>query len=377
MYKIHCLNKISKIGLSVLKNNYELTDQINLADAILVRSQVMHDIILDHNVLAVARAGAGVNNIPLDVYAKAGVVVFNTPGANANAVAELTLAGMLLASRDIYGGIKWIENNKKDPEIAKTVEKAKAQFGGTEIYQKSIGIIGLGAIGRLIAHKAYALGLKVYAYEKFMDSINLSDLPKEIEIVSQVEDLYPHVDFISLNVPLIPDTKGMINQETIKKMKDGVVILNFARDALVNDADIEVALRDKKVRKYVTDFPNHQSANIEGVIAIPHLGASTEEAEDNCAMMAAHQVMAYLELGNIKNSVNYPDISLGEKEGQYRISVLFDANSDFMNQIPKIDYINQIYKIKGNYGVFLADLSHKPDLEAISKINGMIRLRLI
>jgi D-3-phosphoglycerate dehydrogenase len=377
MYKIHCLNKISKIGLSVLKNTYELTDQIDLADAVLVRSQVMHDITLKQSVLAVARAGAGVNNIPLDLYAKSGVVVFNTPGANANAVAELTLAGMLLASRDIYGGIKWIENNKHDPEIAKTVEKAKAQFGGTEIYQKSIGIVGLGAIGRLIANKSHALGLKVYAYEKFMDSINLSDLPSDIHIVSDLEALYPHVDFISLNVPLIPETKGMINKETIKLMKDGVVILNFARDALVNDNDIEVALKDKKVRKYVTDFPNERSANIEGVIAIPHLGASTEEAEDNCAMMASHQIMAYIEQGNIKNSVNYPDISLGNKQANHRILVLFDATSAFISQINVSNIINKTSKTKGNYGVWMADTNQLPDLNDIKSINGVIKVRII
>jgi len=377
MHKIHCLNKISKIGLSVLTKNYELIDQIDFADAILVRSQVMHDITLKPNVLAVARAGAGVNNIPLDLYAKSGVVVFNTPGANANAVAELTLAGMLLASRDIYGGIKWVENNKHDPEIAKTVEKAKAQFGGTEIYQKSIGIVGLGAIGRLIANKAYALGLKVYAYEKYMDSVNPKDLPNEITIVSNIEDLYPHVDFISLNVPLIPETKQMINKETIKLMKDGVVVLNFARDALVNDNDIEIALKDKKVRSYVTDFPNERSANIAGVIAIPHLGASTEEAEDNCAMMASLQVMSYIEEGNIKNSVNYPDISIGKKQGKHRISVLFDANSDVVKSLQLTDVIQNTHKIKGNYGVWMADTNQTPDINSISCIKGVIRVRIL
>jgi len=377
MIKIHCLNKISPIGLSVLTKDYQLTDDIHTADAIMVRSAIMHDMTLSPTVLAVARAGAGVNNIPLDLYAKQGVVVFNTPGANANAVAELTLAGMLLASRDIHGGISWVENNRQDLEIAKTVEKAKAQFGGTEIYKKTIGIVGLGAIGRIIAHMCSKLGLRVLAYEKFMTPSLLETCPEGIEIMPNLESMYPHCDFISLNIPLIPDTKHMINQSTIASMKDQVVILNFARDALVQDDDMEIALKEKKVRKYVTDFPNPRSANIEGVIAIPHLGASTEEAEDNCATMAAQELMDYLELGHITHSVNFPSITLGDPQGQTRLSVLFDADSDALHVLNQIPAIQKTYQTKKGLGVFLADLDQEFDLTEINDIPGIIKARLL
>lgn len=377
MYKIHCLNKISPIGLSVLTPDYQLTDHMDQADAVLVRSASMHELALGNTVLAVARAGAGVNNIPLENYAKQGIVVFNTPGANANAVAELTLAGMLLASRDIHGGISWVEKNHADPEIAKTVEKAKAQFGGTEIYQKTIGIVGLGAIGRIIAHMCSKLGLKVLAYEKFMTPSLLASCPADIEIMSDLETMYPHCDFISLNVPLIPETKHMINASSIQKMKDQVIVLNFARDALVQDDDMEEALKSKKVRRYVTDFPNPRSANMEGVIAIPHLGASTEEAEDNCAMMAAQQVMDYMELGHITNSVNFPSIHLGEPIGKMRLSVLYDLESDAALHLDKLTVMNKAQQEKKGYGVYLADLDQPIEIEAISAIPGVLRARVL
>lgn len=338
MKQVYCLNNISNIGLSALPSAYQVTKDLESSDAILVRSAVMHEMLLPNNVKAVARAGAGVNNIPLDVYGKKGIVVFNTPGANANAVKELMIAGMLLASRDIYGGMKWLEANIHDEQIAKTVEKEKAKYGGTEIFGKTVGIVGLGAIGILFANACSALGMNVVASGRSLASLEAkrSSLPKNIVLVETKEEVYKVADFISLNLPLDASTKGMINQEAISLMKDGVVILNFARDSLVNDNDLRVALDSRKVRSYVTDFPNYATVNMNHVIAIPHLGASTEEAEDNCATMAVNQIVAFIEDGSIINSVNYPNMELGPRKMKHRICMLHDASVDVTSHITKI-----------------------------------------
>lgn len=384
MRKIHCLNNISKVGLNTLPSDYQLTDHLHDAQAILVRSAAMHDMELPSTILAVARAGAGVNNIPFDKYADEGIVCFNTPGANANAVKELVIAGMLLACRDIKGGMNWVDSNQNDPEISKTVEKAKAQFGGTEIFNKTIGIFGLGAVGVLLANACHALGMKVYAVTKDLEYLKGVKLPEDLEILSSNEELFPKCDFISLNLPLIPETKHMINKNTLTQMKDGVVILNFARDGLVNDQDLKDAIEAKKVRKYVTDFPNEVTAKMDGVIAIPHLGASTEEAEENCAVMAIHQVVDYLENGNIKNSVNYPNISVGQKKSKNRISILYDVSIDLHEKLhpyfSKKEVVQCVDRKNQKYGCTIVDIQDDMNnelVESIQKIQGVIKIRVI
>ena len=357
MRYIHCLNSISKVGLNELPKGYEVSSSLENADAVLVRSAVMHDMTLPNTVRAVARAGAGVNNIPLDIYAEKGIVVFNTPGANANAVKELTLAGMLLASRDIVGGVNWVKNNQQDPEIAKTVEKAKAQFGGHEIKGKTIGIIGLGAIGMELARSCAALGMKVIGTKRDLSTIDKLDLPENMGLVKTIEEMLPVCDFVSLNVPLSAQTKHMINQKAFDLMKDGVILINGARDQLVNDQDLRQAIERNKVRCYVTDFPNTETANMPRVIAIPHLGASTEEAEDNCAYMAVHQIVDYIECGNIKNSVNFPDACLGKKKNE-RMTILGDVNVDeklIEQLIGKQNIMQSTFQKNKLYSTFIVD----------------------
>ena len=367
-YKVHCLNKISPVGLKVLPTNYSLTDNLEDAEAVLVRSFNMLEMDLPKKLLAVARAGAGVNNIPLEKCAKEGIVVFNTPGANANAVKELTILMMLLASRDIKGSMKWVDDNKNDELINKNMEKAKSAFAGNEIKGKNLGIIGLGAIGALVAEAAGALGMHVIAVEPSEATIsrNRHLLPSDIELVDY-DTLYKKSDFITVHVPLLDVTRGMLNKEAFSKMKDGVVIINAARDALVNDDDIAIALKEGKVKKYVTDFPNHKTANMEGVIAISHLGASTEEAEDNCAYMASEELTNYLENGNIINSVNFPRLDLGKRDG-VRLVVLYEANKEA--ELKKIVNDNVVSKafvsgIKGNFGASLFEIEKAFDLELI------------
>jgi D-3-phosphoglycerate dehydrogenase len=386
MHKIHCLNSISKKGLSTLPSTYELTDHMHDAHAILVRSAVMHDINLPANVVAVARAGAGVNNIPLDAYAQAGVVCFNTPGANANAVKELTLCGMLLAARDIYGGMRFITDNKQDQDIAKTVEKVKSQFGGTEILGKTIGIIGLGAIGIELAKSCHALGMQVVGTKRNLESINKEDYPSDMVFVKTKEELYPMCDYISLNLPLSNETKGMINEDAFNLMKDGVVILNFARDALVNDNDLEKAISQKKVYKYVTDFPNAKTVNMDHVIAIPHLGASTEEAEDNCAYMAIDQIRKYIEQGSIINSVNYPNLLVKRDIKHTRLQVLFQISPEkldtFIKDIKQISInLSHIeYAHQKNFGYMIIDFDEAINdhmIEKIMQVSGVIRVMKI
>ncbi len=386
MYQVHCLNKISKVGLAHLTDQYECNDNFDAADAVLVRSAAMHDMEMKENLLAIARAGAGVNNIPLEKCAEKGIVVFNTPGANANAVKELVIAGMLLASRDIIGGIEWVKENKAEETIAKMVEKEKSKFAGCELLGKKLGVIGLGAIGAKIANTAVSLGMEVYGYDPYISVEAAWSLSREVQHIKNVEKIYTDCDYITIHVPALDNTKGMINQDTIALMKDGVVVLNFSRDVLVNDAAMAEALKSGKVKRYVTDFPNPASANMEHVIAIPHLGASTEEAEDNCAVMAVNQVMDYLENGNIKNSVNFPACDMGVCSKAGRIAI---HHRNVPNMLAKftgacsaenINISDMINKSMGEYSYTLMDID-SPATEAfvkvISEIPEVLKVRIV
>ncbi|WP_101876323.1 phosphoglycerate dehydrogenase [Lachnoclostridium edouardi] len=386
MKKIYCLNGISKYGTDLLTEDYSLTDHMEEAEGVLVRSAAMHEMELPDTLMAVARAGAGVNNIPLEKCAEEGVVVFNTPGANANGVKELAVAGLLLASRDIVGGITWCQSIKDDPNIAKTVEKGKKAFAGNEIKGKKLGVIGLGAIGAEVANAAAGLGMEVYGYDPFI-SVNAAwMLSRSVKHITSVDTIYQECDYITVHVPLLDSTKGMINKETMKEMKDGVVILNFARDLLVNDDDMAEALNSGKVKKYVTDFPNPKSANMAGTIVIPHLGASTEESEDNCAKMAVEQLMDYLENGNIKNSVNFPACDMGVKKSASRVAVLHRNIPNMIGQISStlasenINISDMTNKSRDKYAYTLLDLEQKPEESVVEKLNsitGVLRVRVL
>lgn len=386
MKTIHCLNAISKYGLGFLTEDYKLTDEISEAQGILVRSASLHETAFSDTLLAIARAGAGVNNIPLEDCAKAGIVVFNTPGANANGVKELVLAGLLLASRDIVGGIAWCKDNKEDQNISKTVEKSKKAFAGGEIKGKKLGVIGLGAIGAEVANAAASLGMEVYGYDPYI-SVNAAwMLSRNVKHITSVDTIYEECDFITIHVPLLDGTKGMLNQETFGKMKDGVVVLNFSRDVLVNDDDMAAALASGKVKKYVTDFPNPKVVNMEGVIAIPHLGASTEESEDNCAKMAVMEMMDYLENGNIRNSVNYPACDMGVCKSESRVAVMHLNVPNMIGQVTGmmascgININDMTNKSRDKYAYTLMDLDKQPDEETIKKlgaIEGILRVRVV
>ena len=377
--KALCLNKISPVGLATLPLGTDITEDVKEADFILVRSANMLETELPENVLAVARCGAGVNNIPLEPYANAGVVVFNTPGANANAVKELTIAGMLLAARDIRGSMEWVKENKGDELINKSMEKAKSAFAGTEILGKTLGIIGCGAIGALVAQAAGALGMHVIGVEPSEETIerNKHLFPSDMEIVSR-DEMYARADYISVHVPLLDATRGMLNKAAFAKMKDGAIIANCARDAIVNDDDLKEAIAAGKVRKYVTDFPNHKTANMDGVVAISHLGASTEEAEDNCAVMACKQVVDFIKNGNIVNSVNYPRIELGTADGT-RVVVLCEgrAVTRVINKINRIGVIKLASGKKGEFGAVVADVKGFVDVEVLKAVAGVKRVRVI
>ena len=372
---VYCLNKISPVGLKTMSSNYKVVDALDeKVSAILVRSAAMHEMELPESVLCVARAGAGVNNIPLDKFAEKGIVVFNTPGANANAVKELTIAMMLLAARDLRGSMEWVKANKEDPEINKTMEKAKAAYAGTEIMGKTLGVIGCGAIGALVADAASKLGMKVIAVEPSAATRERNaSLLENVKFV-EYDELYRDSDYITVHVPLLDATRGMLNASTFSKMKDGVIIINAARDALVNDADLEEAIKAGKVRKYVTDFPNAKTANMEGVIAISHLGASTEEAEDNCAKMAVAQIENYLENGNLVNSVNFPSLSLGARHGM-RVVVLHKNDPEITVKVLKeLNSSNYVSGVKGNFGAIVADVAKEPG--DLLKIPGVIKAYL-
>ena len=386
MFRYHYLNKISDKGSALWTKDYEKTENVDEAQAIVVRSAAMHDMAFSPELLAVARAGAGVNNIPLDRCAQEGIVVFNTPGANANGVVELALCGMLLGSRDIVGGINWVQSIKDTPDVAKQVEKGKSKFAGHEIAGKSLGVIGLGAIGGPLANAARKLGMTVYGCDPFISIDAAWHLDSHIIRVNARDDIYANSDIITLHVPLLDDTRKMINREAIAKMKDGVIIINFARDLLVDDEAMEEALKSGKVRRYITDFPNDKTASMEGVVAIPHLGASTEESEDNCAKMAVKQVMNYLENGNIVNSVNFPTCDMGVCTKAARVTILHKNIPNTLSQFTSvlaeenINISDLLNRSKGEYAYTMFDLDHVPSAQAIeklSKIEGVVRVREI
>ncbi len=386
MKKIHCLNAISTYGTALLTEEYELTNQMEGADGVLVRSASMHEMALPDGLLAIARAGAGVNNIPLEACAAEGIVVFNTPGANANGVKELVIAGLMLASRDIEGGIRWCKENQEDENISKAAEKAKSAFAGCEIRGKKLGVIGLGAIGAEVANACSSLGMDVYGYDPFI-SVNAAwRLSRNVKHITAVETIYKECDYITLHVPLVDATKGMINKAAFDNMKDGAVILNFARDILVNEADMAEALKSGKIKKYVTDFPNPTSVHMEGAIVIPHLGASTEESEDNCAKMAVEEIMDYIDNGNIRNSVNFPACDMGICNAASRIAVLHLNIPNMIGQITgtlaagNVNISDMTNKSREKYAYTLLDLENVPDAVSIQKLNaikGVIRVRVI
>ena len=386
MRNIYCFNAISKYGTDRLTADYALTDDLARAEGVLVRSAALHETEFGDSLLAIARAGAGVNNIPLDRCANEGIVVFNTPGANANGVKELVIAGLLLAARDVVGGIEWCKENKEDANIAKTVEKAKKAFAGYEIKGKKLGVIGLGAIGAEVANTAAALGMEVYGYDPYI-SINAAwALSRDVKHITSVDTIYQECDYITVHVPLLDSTRGMINGQTIGQMKDGVVVSNFARDLLVDDDAMAAALETGKVRCYVTDFPNPKSVAMKNVIAIPHLGASTEESEDNCAKMAVEELMDYLENGNIRNSVNYPNCDMGVCHAASRVAVLHLNVPNMIGQITgilasgNVNISDMTNKSRDKYAYTLLDLENPAEEEMVEKlkaIKGVLRVRVI
>ena len=383
MFNILTLNKIAKCGLDQLNDNYKITDDANVdADGIILRSFKMHDMELPETLKAVARAGAGTNNIPIDKCSEKGIVVFNTPGANANAVKELVIAGMLLASRDVIGGVAWA-NTLTGDDVDKQVEKGKSNFAGCEIKGKTLGIIGLGAIGILVANAAYALGMEVIGYDPYLSVDSALKLSRHVKKANSPEEVYATADYITIHVPLMDSTRNTINAETIAQMKDGVIILNFARGGLVNNADIKKALADGKVAKYVVDFADSETVNQPGIINIPHLGASTAESEDNCAVMAAQELADYLENGNILNSVNFPNCSLPEDNiGRIAIAHKNIPNviAKFTEALSSVNISDMINKSKGELAYTIINTDHAIPAEAIEKLNqidAVIRVRVI
>lgn len=386
MYKVNCLNPIADVGLKNFSGQYEITGDVKDADAVLVRSASMHEMDLPEKLLAVARAGAGVNNIPLDKCAEKGIVVFNTPGANANGVKELVIAGMLLAARDVVGGIEWVKASKDNADIAKAAEKEKKYFAGTEIMGKKLGVIGLGNVGGKVANAAVALGMEVYGYDPFLSLNAAWNISRSVIHVTNEDDIYEQCDYISIHVPLLDDTKEKINAVAIAKMKPGVVILNYSRDLLVNEKDVLEGIKSGKVARYVTDFPTPGIAGQKGCIVIPHLGASTEESEDNCAVMAVQEIMDYLENGNIRNSVNYPACDMGVCTKAGRVAVF---HKNIANMITKftaefgqkgINISDMTNKSKGEVAYTMLDVEAAPTaeiVEALEKIDGVFRVRIV
>lgn len=386
MVKYHCLNPIAQVGLDVFDNKYEKTDSLENADVALVRSAAMHEMQFPESLLAVARAGAGVNNIPLDRCAEQGIVVFNTPGANANGVKELVIAGMLLAARDIKGGIDWVQTIKDDENVAKLVEKGKSKFAGSEIRGKKLGVIGLGAIGVLVANAALELGMTVYGCDPYISVANAWKLNRGVIRMDSREDVFKECDYITVHTPLLDDTRKMINRETIAMMKDGVVILNYARDLLVDDDAMEEALASGKVARYMTDFPNTKSAGMKGAIATPHLGASTQESEDNCAIMAVRELRDYVENGNIANSVNYPALDAGVCRVAGRICIQHRNIPNMLSQFTatfanlNINIENMYNKSRGDYAYSVLDVCDHVGSDMIAKlseISGVLKVRLL
>ena len=386
MYRYHCLNPISEVGLETFTEEYVPVSEPEKADAILVRSTNMKEMEFAKELKAIARAGAGVNNIPLEKCAEEGIVVFNTPGANANGVKELVLAGMLLASRDIIGGINWVQENEEDRNIAKDAEKAKKSFAGCELEGKKLGVIGLGAIGVLVANAATHLGMEVYGYDPYISVDSAWRLSRSIRHAKTVDEIYKDCDYITIHVPATDTTKGMIDQDALSLMKKGVVVLNFARNVLVEEEAMVDALVSGHVKHYVTDFPTPQIVGVKGAIVIPHLGASTEESEDNCAVMAASQIKNYLENGNIKNSVNYPDCDMGLRGNNTRILLLHHNVPNMIGQFTKIladDNMNiadLTNKSKGTYAYTMIDIDSAVSenvIKDLGTVKEVLRIRVI
>lgn len=386
MYKYNCLNPISPVGLGMFTKDYEETDKFEEADGVLVRSAKMHDMELPDSLHAIARAGAGVNNIPLDKCAEKGIVVFNTPGANANGVKELVLAALLLGARDVVGGINWVQTVKDDENVAALVEKGKKAFAGNEITGKKLGVIGLGAIGVKVANAAASLGMEVYGYDPYISVGAAWTLSTEVKHAFFVEEIYKECDYITIHVPLLDSTKEMINKEALDMMKKDAVILNFARDLLCDEKAIVAALEEGKIKRYITDFPNPVTAGAKGVIAIPHLGASTEESEDNCAVMAVKEMRNFLENGNIANSVNYPACDMGVCATAGRVTVCHRNVPAIISAITQsfgdagINISNMSNKSKGEYAYTMLDIDEKATDNVVSKINaidGVIKVRIV
>lgn len=386
MYQYTCLNPIANVGLDLFGTDYEKVEGLEKADAVLVRSAAMHELELPETLHAIARAGAGVNNIPLDKCAEEGIVVFNTPGANANGVKELVFAGMLLASRDITGGIQWVKDNQADADVAKQAEKAKKAFAGCELKGKKLGVIGLGAIGIQVANTARHFGMEVYGYDPYISVDAAWRLSRDIKHINNVEDIYKDCDYITIHVPLLDSTKHMINAEAIAMMKENAVVLNLARDILVDEEAMLKALKAGKVKKYVSDFPNSMTAGQEGVIVMPHIGASTEESEDNCAVMAVKEVKDFLENGNIKNSVNYPACDMGACTAPGRVAICHKNIPNMIGQFTSLiaaegmNIPNMINKSRGDFAYSLLDLD-VPGTDEISQklkgIEGVLKVRIV
>ncbi len=386
MFKVSCLNPIAKCGTDNFGDNYAMTENVNEADAILVRSAAMHDMELAPNTVAVARAGAGVNNIPLDKFAEQGVVVFNTPGANANGVKELVIAAMLYGSRDIMGAAQWCQDNTADENIAKSAEKAKKAFAGKEIKGKKLGVIGLGAIGAMIANAAVSLGMEVYGYDPYVSVDAAWKISRDVKHITNVNDIYTDCDIITIHVPLLDSTKGMVDAEAISKMKDGVMFLNFARDILVDEAAMVKAAEEGHVGKYITDFPNPTVVGKKNVIVTPHIGASTEESEDNCAIMAVKQIREFIENGNVINSVNYPRCDAGLCQYESRVTVCHKNIPNMLTQFTglfaklSLNVPEMVSKSRGDYAYTIIDIDGKADqsmVDEISKIDGVLRVRIV
>lgn len=386
MYQYHCLNPIAGVGLNLFSEDYKKVEELNDADAVLVRSAAMHDMDLPDSLLTVARAGAGVNNIPLDKCADQGIVVFNTPGANANGVKELVFAGMLYASRDLIGGMEWLNANKGEENIAKMAEKEKKNFAGHEISGKKLGVIGLGAIGVLVANAATHMGMDVYGYDPYI-SVNAAwNLSRSVKHISNVEEIYKECDFITIHVPLLDSTKKMISAEAIAMMKPTTIVLNFARDLLVDEEAMVDALAQGKVAKYVSDFPNPTTVGAKGCLVTPHLGASTSESEDNCAIMAVREIRDYLENGNIVHSVNFPDCSMGACTVAGRVGILHKNEKGMISQYTTvlgdagINIADMTNKSKGDYAYALIDVDAPLTDEVMKKlaaIPGVLRARKV
>ena len=386
MYQYHCLNPIAEVGLKRFDGNYAKTDNIANADAVLVRSATMHDMEIPENVCVIGRAGAGVNNIPLGKCSEQGIAVFNTPGANANGVKELVLAGMLLASRDIIGGLYWVRSERQNEELAQLAEKQKKAFAGNEIMGKRLGVIGLGAIGILVANAAAALGMEVYGYDPYI-SVNAAwNLSRDVKHITDVNDIYRECDYITIHVPLMESTKGMIGSSAIAQMKNSVVILNFARGPLVDTKAIVEALRTNRIRKYVTDFPTSDIASMKNAIVIPHLGASTEESEENCAIMAVQEIRDYLENGNIHNSVNYPNCDMGVCKYAMRVTIIHRNIPNMLTKFTAtfgdlgINIERMSNETKGEYGYVIMDLANEADEDSVNtirKIKGVLKVRVM